>query len=175
LERLFIFNSTHVAINNEKIQIRERERERERNCPSKEVKKRKRVWLVVHTCNPSTQDAEAKGWGGWGAGGHPALHSQTLPQTKKKKRRENAQPKADECFQILCETLTPRPLQAGSSQKGQVPTHLHFPVCPLGPRTPPPSEVLGKATRLNRNPKMPHVEVKAGPSAQLCPLPSWKL
>jgi hypothetical protein len=37
--------------------------------------------MVVHTCNPSTQEAEA---GGSGVGVQPGLHRETLSQTNNK-------------------------------------------------------------------------------------------
>jgi hypothetical protein len=41
---------------------------------------------VVHTCNPSTWEAEA---GGFRAPGQPALHSKTLSQKEKQKVNQN--------------------------------------------------------------------------------------
>lgn len=36
---------------------------------------------MVQACNPSSQEAKAKGWGVWG---HPGLHFKTLRKKKKK-------------------------------------------------------------------------------------------
>jgi hypothetical protein len=45
---------------------------------------------MVHTCNPSTQEAEA--------GAQPGLHSETLAQKKKKKSEEISTPSSQHCW-----------------------------------------------------------------------------
>jgi hypothetical protein len=49
-------------------------------------KRRGKLGVVVHSCNPSTWEAEA---GGWGIQGQPGLHSETLLERERQTDRQS--------------------------------------------------------------------------------------